>query len=193
MAKDLRIEKTPEGFIAYCHGSSSPFSFLAGQAELSGTKIGDNYLFETRSLHGPYAVEFIWPDLAKSVAELSSEHDLEILADYCHWEMDYQEQTHHSRLVPQSVVATKLPTGRIFIAWYSKPAVDVAAPVTDPEEVSSNENSSEGLQVTPYSGYAVIRNDHELLVFKTQGLSGNWTPESLRLKAIRITFSTFFE
>lgn len=193
MAKTLRIDEKPEGFIACCHGSSSPFSFLAGQRELSVTEIHDNYLFSTRASKGPYLLQFIWPDLDKSIADLGSEHDLEILADYCRWEMDYQEQTLRRKLVPESLGAMKLPTGRYFITRYSEPVDDVDSSTPEAETAGSNEDLSDGLDATPYSGYVCMRNDHELVVFTIQGLGSGWTPASVRLKAMRIAFSTFFE
>jgi hypothetical protein len=38
-----------------------------------------------------------------------------------------------------------------------------------------------------------MRNDSELVVFNIHGLGGGWTPDAVRLKAMRTAFSTFFE
>jgi hypothetical protein len=188
MEKTLTINETPEGFIAHCQGSSAPFSFLAGQRELSAQKVHDNYLFSTRASQGPYVLQLVWLDLDTSVSELGGDHDLEILSGYFHYEMEYQKQALGRRLTPDSLGVMKLPTGRPFLTWCSEPADTPSA-----AEPGDGDDTSDSLSATPYSGFAGMRNGGELVVFGIQGLGSGWTPAAVRVKAMRIAFSTFFE
>jgi hypothetical protein len=188
MEKTLRINETPEGFIAYCQGSSSPFSFLAGQRELSAQKVRDNYLFASQASLGRYMLQLVWPDLHASVSDLDGSHDLEILGGYLHYEMEYQKQALGKQLAPDSLGVRKLPTGRQVLTWSSEPAD--SPPAAEPGD---GEDTSGSLSATPYSGFASMRNGRELVVFGVQGLGSGWTPAAVRFKAMRIAFSTFFD
>ena len=192
MTKKLRIDETPEGFVAYCHGASSPFSFLAGRREISASKIGDNYLFSTATSTGAYVLQLIWFDLDERIADGGSENDLVILANYCRSEMDHLEKALHMKPSRESLAAMELPTGRPFISWYSEHPGDPEG--SRPEAGDGANRQSPGyLAATPYSACACMRNGRELVAFSVQGLGGGWTLESVRIKAVRIAFSTLFE
>jgi hypothetical protein len=188
MEKTLRINETSEGFIAYCQGSSSPFSFLAGQRELSAQKVHDNYLFASQASPGRYMLQLVWPDLHASISDLGGSHDLEILGGYLHYEMEYQKQALGNQLAPDSLGVRKLPTGRQVLTWCSEPADGPSA-----AEPGDGEDTSGSMSATPYSGFASMRNGRELVVFGIQGLGSGWTRDAVRIKAMRIAFSTFFE
>jgi len=176
-----RIDRTEEGFVAYCGGDPPRFSFLVGQEDLKAGQIGDNLIFVTRGAPGPYTLQVIWLSLPEDAAQLPATEDAEVLTSHFRWEMDHQSQLHSDFEVPDGAGIYALPSGRVFLAGYTKFAED------EPDDGQGGED-----RATPFTAYASMRDGPDLIMFSVQGLGAGWSPNALLLKAMRTACATFF-
>jgi len=167
--KKLEIQQADEGFIAFCTGNSSPFSFLAGQRQLSGTITRESsmvnthyrYIFETQASHAPYVLQFVWADLPTDLAELDEAHDYEILLRFCHLEEQHQCRASGRNLSCNEVQLT-LPTGKRYLIGISEPLDDTV--LTPKSGTASHEEGPSPAPVSPFTGYALLRNGTEVIM-----------------------------